>query len=80
MCEKRVLRRICAPKNDEVIQRLEKTAQCGASYLVLFAKYNENEKIKENAMGRACHTHGGKNNMYRILVGKARRKETAEKS
>jgi hypothetical protein len=31
-------------------------------------------------MGRACNTNGEKRNAYRILVGKARRKETARET
>jgi hypothetical protein len=31
-------------------------------------------------MGRACSTHGAKNNAYRVFGGKARRKETAKKA
>jgi hypothetical protein len=33
--------------------------------LVLFAKYNQNDQIKEDEMGRACSTHRGKG----VLVG-----------
>jgi hypothetical protein len=36
---------------------------------VLFAKYNQNDRVKENEMGRPCGTHGEKRNVYRILVG-----------
>jgi hypothetical protein len=38
--------------------------------LVLFAKYNLNDQVKENGMYRACSTNGAKRNAYRILVGK----------
>jgi hypothetical protein len=31
-------------------------------------------------MGWACSTYGAKRNAYRILVGKARRKETTKKT
>jgi hypothetical protein len=37
--------------------------------LVLFAKYNYNDEVKENEMGRACRTHGAENE-YRVLLGK----------
>jgi hypothetical protein len=30
-----------------------------APYLVLFSKYNENDQVKEDEMGRACSTNGG---------------------
>jgi hypothetical protein len=41
----------------------------GASLLVLFAKYDKNEEVKEDEMGSACSTHGGKRNVYMILAG-----------
>jgi hypothetical protein len=34
----------------------------------------------EDEMGRACSTNGETKNAYRILVGKARRKETTRKT
>jgi hypothetical protein len=40
---------------------------------VLFSKYNLNDKIKEDVMGRACSTNE-KRNAYRILVGKPEEK------
>jgi hypothetical protein len=36
--------------------------------------------VKEDEMGRACSTHGAKRNAYKILIGKARRKETFRKT
>jgi hypothetical protein len=41
--ENRVLRRIFGPKRGEV----------------LFAKYNWNDQVEEDKMGRACCTHWG---------------------
>jgi hypothetical protein len=38
--------------------------------LVLFAKYNQNDQVKEDEMGGACSTNGEKTNACRILVGK----------
>jgi hypothetical protein len=38
--------------------------------LVLLAKHNYNDQIKEEEMGRACSTNGEKMNAYRVLVGK----------
>jgi hypothetical protein len=32
------------------------------------------DQVKEDEMGRACSTNGGKRHAYRILVGKAERK------
>jgi hypothetical protein len=37
---------------------------------VLFAKYNQNDHVKEDEIGCACSTHGENGNTYRILVGK----------
>jgi hypothetical protein len=31
---------------------------------VVFAKYNQNDQVKENEMGRACSTNGGIRGMY----------------
>jgi hypothetical protein len=36
---------------------------------VLFSKYNQNDQVKEDEMGRACSTNGEKRNAYKILVG-----------
>jgi hypothetical protein len=30
------------------------------SFIVLFSKYNENDEVKEDGMGRACSTNGVK--------------------
>jgi hypothetical protein len=38
---------------------LGKTALLGASYLVLFAKYNYNDEVKEDEMGRAFRINCG---------------------
>jgi hypothetical protein len=35
---------------------------------VLFAKYNYNDQVKEDEIGRTCSTNGKKMNAYRILV------------
>jgi hypothetical protein len=37
---------------------------------VLFAKYNYNDQVKENDMGRACSTNGENRNAYMLLVRK----------
>jgi hypothetical protein len=37
---------------------------------VLFAKYNQNDQVKEDEIGRAYVTNREKRNAYRILVGK----------
>jgi hypothetical protein len=35
-----------------------------------FAKYNQNDQVKEDEMGRAYSMKGKKRNAYRILMGK----------
>jgi hypothetical protein len=39
---------------------------------LLFAKHNQNDKVKEDEMGRACSTNwaGAERNAHRILMGK----------
>jgi hypothetical protein len=39
-----------------------------AEILVLLAKHNLNDQVKEDEMGRTCSTNGEKRNAYRILV------------
>jgi hypothetical protein len=34
------------------------------------SKYNENDQVKEDEMGREYNTNGAKMNAYRILMGK----------
>jgi hypothetical protein len=36
----------------------------------LFSNFASSDQVKEDEMGRACSTNGGKRNAYRILVGK----------
>jgi hypothetical protein len=47
--------------------------------LVLFAKYNCNDQVKEDEMGRACGTNGVEEEYIQNIGGKARRKETTRK-
>jgi hypothetical protein len=56
--------------------RLERTSEWGAlySYLVVFAKHNENDQVKENMICSACSIHLEKTNTYRVLVGELERK------
>jgi hypothetical protein len=58
--ENRVLRRIFGLKRDEM----------RFIYFVLFFKCNKNDQVKEDEIGRACSTNGGKRNACRTLVGK----------
>jgi hypothetical protein len=37
----------------------------------LFAKYNQNDQVKKDEMGRVCTMNGDKRNGYRILEGKS---------
>jgi hypothetical protein len=43
--------------------------------LVLFAKYNYNDQVKEDEMGRACSMNGGQEECIQDFGGKARRKD-----
>jgi hypothetical protein len=70
--ENRVLGRIFGPKRDEVIGVWRK--------LVFFAEYNWSDQVKEDEKGRACKTHGGKEQCLQEFVGKARRKEATRKT
>jgi hypothetical protein len=38
---------------------------------VLFTKYNQNDQVKEDEMGKARSTYGEKRNVNRILKGKS---------
>jgi hypothetical protein len=49
--------------------RVEKTAQPGAFWLVLFANYS-GYKIKNNRVGGPCKTYGRDTNACRFVVGK----------
>jgi hypothetical protein len=47
---------------------------------VLFSKYNYNDQVKEDEMGRACSKNGEKRNLYRLLVGKSEGKRPLGRS
>jgi hypothetical protein len=36
----------------------------------LFAKYIQDDQVREDEMGRAYKTHGEKRNAYRVMVGR----------
>jgi hypothetical protein len=55
--DNRMLRRIFGPKRDEVTGEWRKLHN---EELVLFAEYNYNNEVKEDEMGGACSTNGGK--------------------
>jgi hypothetical protein len=46
----------------------------------LYSSPNIIRIIKEDGMGRACSTNGGKRNEYRILVGKPEGKRSLARS
>jgi hypothetical protein len=46
----------------------------------LFSKYNYNDQVKEDEMGRACSTNGGEDACIYDIGGKSRRKETTGKT
>jgi hypothetical protein len=43
-------------------------------------KYNQNDQVKEDEMGRACSTNGGEEECMSDIGGKARRNETIKKT
>jgi hypothetical protein len=47
---------------------------------VLLAKYNYNDEVEEDGMGRACSTHGGEADYTYDFGGAARRKQTSRKT
>jgi hypothetical protein len=53
--ENRVLRRIFGPMRDEVTRDWRKLYN-----EELLAKHNQNDQAKEDEMGRACSTNGGR--------------------
>jgi hypothetical protein len=67
--ENRVLWGIFGPKRDEGIRDWRKPHNEEVRIL-LFVKYNLNDRVKGDEMGRKCNTHGEKRNACRILVGK----------
>jgi hypothetical protein len=46
---------------------------------VLFVKYNQNDKVEEDELSRACSSNGRRENHIYIIYGKARRKDTTRK-
>jgi hypothetical protein len=74
MSENRMLRRIFGPKRDEVTGGWRKLHN-----EELFAKYNYNDRVKEDEMGRTCSMNGVKRNAYGILVGKPEKKRSLGK-
>jgi hypothetical protein len=59
--QKRALRRMFGPTKDKVTGDWRKLHN---EELVLFAKYNYNDQVKEGEMGRASSTNGGKRGMH----------------
>jgi hypothetical protein len=51
-----------------------------ASCMKWFTKYNSNDQVKEDEMGRACGTYRGEDESIEDFGGKARRKETTRKT
>jgi hypothetical protein len=47
---------------------------------VLFGKYNQNDQVKENEMGRTCSTNGGEEECIEDFGRKARMKDTTRKT
>jgi hypothetical protein len=47
--------------------------------MMSFAKYDQNDRVKEDEMGRACSTNEEGEECIQDICGKARRKETTRK-
>jgi hypothetical protein len=60
--------RVFGPKRDKIIGDRENCIM-RILILVLFAKCNQNDTVKEDEISRACSTHG-ETYTYRVLVGK----------
>jgi hypothetical protein len=58
MFENWVLRRIFVPKGEEVAGGWRKLYNEKLNNSYSFAKYNPNDQVKEDGMGRACSTRG----------------------
>jgi hypothetical protein len=78
MFENRMLRRIFEPKMDEVTGGWRKLHN--EELYNFFTKYNYNDEIKDDEMGRACSMHGGEAKYMLGLGRKTRRKETTRKT
>jgi PAS domain-containing protein len=82
--ENRVLRRIFAPKRDEVIGGSRKLHSEELHNLYTPPKYDYNYQVKEDEMGRACSKNGKgeeeEEYCIRDFGGKSRRKETTRKT
>jgi hypothetical protein len=57
--ENRVLRRIFGPKRDEVMGEWSKLHNKELYDLYSSPKYNQNNQVEEDEMGRACSTKMG---------------------
>jgi hypothetical protein len=66
----RVLRRIFKSKRGEVTGGWRKLHSEELHNLVLFAKYNQNDDVKQDEMGMICSTSGEKRSSCRLLVRK----------
>jgi hypothetical protein len=68
---------VCDIKGNEVTRGWRKLHN-EELHNILFAKYKQNDQVKENEMGMACSTSGEEDCIY-DSDGKARRKETTRK-
>jgi hypothetical protein len=71
--ENRVLRRIFGPKKYEVTGGWRKLPN-EKLHNLYSAKYNENDQVMEDEMGRLCSMNWAKKHAYRILMGKSKGK------
>jgi hypothetical protein len=63
-----MLRRIFGLNRDEMKGSLRKLHNEELENLILFTKYNQNDKVKDK-MARAYRINGGERNVYQILLG-----------
>jgi hypothetical protein len=78
--ENRVLRRIFGPKRDEVTGEWRKLHSEELHNLYSSPNITEHDQIKENELGGACDTHGTGDKSVKGCSGKARKKETTQKT
>jgi hypothetical protein len=70
--ENRVLKRIFGSKRDQITRGWRKLHNKKLHNLYSSPSIFMNDEVKENVMGRACNTNGGKEESIYVISGKAR--------
>jgi hypothetical protein len=78
--EKRVLRRICGPKRDEVTGEWRSCTRISFIFCTHPQILGKSNQIKENEVGGTCGVHGTGEKCVQGFGGIARRKETTWKT